>query len=152
MVAFFTLIWGWSGKKMKGEKKSFYILLWPACSRKCPIMPFHLFLLNPPEVLSLSHGGQESGEVMWRSQQIVNQAGVRGGSQPQHGRPGGPCAPEPDLRCPHHARPSIPRPCRRTPPQPHLAIPDCRLPAAGEDSSTVALSSLPVPLCASAQL
>lgn len=83
-------------------------------------------------LLSLSHGGQESGEVMWRSQQIVSQAGVRGGSQPQHGRPGGPCAPSPILQCPCPAEPSIPR-RHRTPPQPCPALPNCCLLAAGED-------------------
>lgn len=151
MAAFLTLIWSRSGKKMKEEKFLYPPLASLPTLENVPSC-LSTFLLNPPEVLSLSHGGQESGEVMWRSQQIVNQAGVRGGSQPQHGRPGGPCTPEPDLRCPHHARPSIPRPCRRTPPQPRLALPDCRLPAAGEDVSTVALLSLPLPLCASAQL
>lgn len=86
-----------------------------------------------PDVLSLSHGGQESGEVMWRSQQIVNQAGVRGSSQPQHGCPGGPCTPSPIFRCPCPTKPSIP--CRRlrAPPQPCPALPDRCLLAAGKD-------------------
>ena len=87
-----------------------------------------------PDVLSLSHGGQESGEVMWRSQQIVIKAGVRGSSQPQHGCPGGPCTPSPIFQCPCPTEPSIP--CRRcrAPPQPCPALPDRCLLAAGKDN------------------
>lgn len=52
------------GDEYEGKKDFISSFGQPSHSRKCPIMPFHLFLLNPPEVLSLSHGGQESGEVM----------------------------------------------------------------------------------------
>lgn len=87
----------------------------------------------PPDVLSLSHGGQESGEVMWRSQQIVSQAGVWGGSHPQYGRPCVPCTTSPILWCPCPTEPHIPY-RRRVPSQPCTALQNCCLPAAGENS------------------
>ncbi len=71
---------------------------------------------------------------MWRSQQIVNQAGVRGGGQPQYGRTGGPSTPSPIIRCPCPAEPSISCHHRQIPPQPCPALPYCCLPAAGKGS------------------
>lgn len=114
------VVWQWLNDKHV-DSSSFYSY--------CPTRVLFFWL----DVLSLSHGGQESGEVMWRSQQIVSQAGVRGGSQPQHGCPGGPCAAGPTLRRPRPAELPVPRRCCRTPSQPSPALSNFCLLAAGED-------------------